>query len=136
MSKDRERDFFRKRAAEAFNTLLAKKEAGQTYESIGAEACKAAEGLIKAIKEHSLEKFFEILAAFSGEDALRRILFADGNSEGIAGYLIRTYYIDKPDMLRSYAGDYHSEASRSTGQVAISRWYASKGEPPVIQQRL
>jgi len=134
--KKREKAFFQKEAARAFSILLAKKEPGQTYEDIGLMACEAAKGLIKAIKEHSLLEYFEVLNNYTGEDALRRLLYLDGNSENLIDHLVKTYYIDKPDMIRSYAADYHEETLRSTGQIAAGRWLASKGEPPIVKNKL
>jgi len=134
--KKREKAFFQKEAARAFNVLLVKKEPGQNYEDIGLMACEAAKGLIKAIKEHSLLEYFEVLNNYTGEDALRRLLYLDGNSENVIGYLVKTYYIDKSDMIRAFASDYHEETLRSTGQIAAGRWLASKGLPPIARNKL
>jgi hypothetical protein len=135
--KYKEQGFLDGLANEIYVTLIANnKEAKPDYSELAMKALKMADAMLKARKEHKLNRYTDVLEKYKGEQALRHILFMDGNSDRVIDGMIEIHYSDKPDMLRAYAGNYLSENSRTAGQVVISRWYANKKEPPVIRQRI
>jgi len=138
-NKDRQKEQrFIDETARAYITALIQAAASQGKEPSADFTATGYQMARETLKARQADKMAQYISVIEGNtpplETLKKLLAMDGNSGWVLDFLIDTYYADKNDPLRAYAGNFRDGETRTGGQIALAGYYKTNNLPPVERQ--